>query len=104
MSALTPRSCASAAPIMPSHATPHRMMRRKALFNFFQRDRAGGHRQRRRLDVTLDRRQVLEHEIPFPTFRRIRRLQPMLRRHRTPESERGDSVELFDAGEGLADV
>ena len=44
--------------------------------------------RRHRHPVELHRRQVLEHEVPLPALRRVRRLQPVPRRHRTRERER----------------
>src|SRR5689334_5584070 len=48
-------------------------------------------RRRTRRSGELDRRQILEHEIPFPSLRRIRRLEPVPCRDGARECERGQT-------------
>ena len=53
---------------------------RQESLHFLERNHV---RARHRAEVLaeLDRRQVLEHEVPLPALRRVRRLQPVARRH-----------------------
>src|SRR5450759_5252116 len=51
-----------------------------------RRERSRGQVRRR---VELHRSQVLEHHVPLPPLRRVRRLQPVFRPHRAGEGEIG---------------
>ena len=53
----------------------------------FPRDRQPVNRRRLRSTGEFHRRQVLEHDVPLPSLGRVRRLQPVLRRHRPRKRE-----------------
>ena len=57
------------------------------LVDLLQPDGRRRHRRRIRPAGELHRRQILEHDIPFPALGRVRRLQPVLRRHGTREGQ-----------------
>src|SRR5262245_28336313 len=52
----------------------------------------------------LDRRQILEHEVPLPSLHRVGRLQPMTCRHRTCEGKRGEAGISFVAFQCRSEV
>ena len=93
--AASTRAPASSAPTreirsrMPDRVTELGMTGRRALQLFTSRSGITpiGMRHRRRIDRALHRRQILEHEVPLPALRRIRRLQPVPRGDRAAERE-----------------